>query len=302
MAEWIDLIDPSPDELRSKLPRAVQESALELLVAPARHTDEPRPTLQAHGDYIFGVFLVAIAVPEEDRVFYQEIDVVVTQDVLLSVSKTPPNEHPYDPRPVRESCKPDDEGGMMLYRLVDDIAEHYLDLVDALDGEIDQLEDTVETAPAASTRNRLSDLRHDLLHIRRTLSPTRDAVRRVVDNVIEVEEGKEVFPHEVEIAFNSADDKLLRAFDGLELSRDLIASVRDYLQAKVANDQNEVMKTLTVIASLLLLPTFIVGLYGQNFQHHFPEIHWQLGYLWSWALIVVTTIGQLVFFRRKKWI
>ena len=302
MAEWIDLIDPSPDELRSKLPRAVQESALELLVAPARHTDEPRPTLQAHGDYIFGVFLVAIAVPDEDRVFYQEIDVVVTHDVLLSVSKTPPNEQPYDPRPVRESCKPDDEGGMMLYRLVDDIAEHYLDLVDALDGEIDQLEDTVETAPAASTRNRLSDLRHDLLHIRRTLSPTRDAVRRVVDNVIEVEEDKEVFPHEVEIAFNSAYDKLLRAFDGLELSRDLIASVRDYLQAKVANDQNEVMKTLTVIASLLLLPTFIVGLYGQNFQHHFPEIHWQLGYLWSWALIVVTTIGQLVFFRRKKWI
>src|SRR5438445_3968243 len=302
MAEWIDLIDPSRDELRSKLPRAVQESALQLLLAPARHTDEPRPTLQAHGDYIFGVFLVAIAVPEEDRVFYQEIDVVVTHDVLLSVSKTAPNEQPYDPRPVRESCKPDDEGGMMLYRLVDDIAEHYLDLVDALDGEIDELEDIVETAPAESTRNRLSDLRHDLLHIRRTLSPTRDAVRRVVDNVIEVDEGDEVFPHEVEIAFNSAYDKLLRAFDGLELSRDLIASVRDYLQAKIANDQNEVMKTLTVIASLLLLPTFIVGLYGQNFQHHFPEIHWQFGYGFSWAVIVVTTGIQLWFFRRKRWI
>src|SRR5436190_1443125 len=231
MAEWIDLIDPSPDELRAKLPRAVQESALELLLAPARHTDEPRPTLQAHGDYIFGVFLVAVAVPEEDRVFYQEIDVVVTHDVLVSVSKTPPNEQPYDPRPVRESCQPDDEAGMMLYRLVDDIAEH-----------------------------------------------------------------------DVEIAFNSAYDKLLRAFDGLELSRDLIASVRDYLQAKVANDQNEVMKTLTVIASLLLLPTFIVGLYGQNFQHHFPEIHWQFGYGFSWAVIVVTTGIQLWFFRRKRWI
>ena len=80
------------------------------------------------------------------------------------------------------------------------------------------------------------------------------------------------------------------------------ASVRDYLQAKIANDQNEVMKTLTVIASLLLLPTFIVGLYGQNFQHHFPEIHWRLGYVWSWGLIVVTTAAQLWFFRRKKWI
>jgi magnesium transporter len=302
MAEWIDLIDPSAEELRGKLPRAVQESALELLLAPARHEDEPRPTLQAHGDYIFGIFLVAIAVPHEDRVFYQEVDVVLTHEVLLTVSKTPPGEHPYDPRPVRASCTPDDEAGMMFYRLVDDIAEHYLDLVDALDEEIDELEDTVETAPAAVTRNRLGEIRHDLLHIRRTLSPTRDAVRRIVDNVIEVEQGQEVFPHEVEIAFNSAYDKLLRAFDGLELSRDLIASVRDYLQAKIANDQNEVMKKLTVIASLLLLPTFIVGLYGQNFKHHFPELGWQWGYAFSWALIVVTTVAQLVFFRRKKWI
>jgi magnesium transporter len=302
MAQWVDLIDPTPDELREKLLQKAQESALERLLAPAVEDDEPRPTLQSHGDYVFGVFLVAVAVPEEDRVFYQEVDVVITHDVLVTVSKTPPGEHPYDPRPTRESCKPDDSAGMMFYRLVDDIAEHYLDLVDALDGEIDELEDTVETSPAAATRVRLSELRHDLLHIRRTLAPTRDAIRRVVDNVVEVTEGEEVFPHDVEVAFNSAYDKLLRAFDGLELSRDLIASVRDYLQSKVSNDQNEVMKKLTVIASVLLLPTFIVGNYGQNFKHHFPELGWQWGYAWSWGLIVVTTIAQLVFFKKRKWI
>ena len=302
MAEWIDLIDPTPDELREKLPRELQESALDRLLAPPEHDDEPRPTLQGHGDYIFGVFLVAVAVPDEDRVFYQEVDVVVTHDVLVTVSKTPPGEHPYDPRPARESCRPDDSAGMMFYRLVDDIAEHYLDLIDSLDEEIDQLEDTVETSPAAQTRVRLSELRHDLLHIRRTLAPTRDAIRRVVDNVVEVTDGQEVFPHEVEVAFNSAYDKLLRAFDGLELSRVLIASVRDYLQSKVANDQNEVMKKLTVIASVLLLPTFIVGLYGQNFKHHFPELGWPWGYAWSWGLIVVTTIAQLVFYRKRNWI
>jgi len=272
------------------------------LLAPPQHQDEPRPTLQSHGDYIFGVFLLAVSVPEEDRVFYQEIDVVVTNDILVTVSKTPPGEHPYDPRPARESCRPDDSAGMMFYRLVDDIAEHYLDLIDSLDEEIDQLEDIVETSPAATTRVRLSELRHDLLHIRRTLAPTRDAIRRVVDNVVEVTEGEEVFPHEVEVAFNSAYDKLLRAFDGLELSRDLIASVRDYLQSKVANDQNEVMKKLTVIASVLLLPTFIVGNYGQNFKHHFPELGWQWGYAFAWGLIIVTTAIQLAFFKRKKWI
>src|SRR5215831_9210626 len=301
MAEWIDLIDPTPEELRAKLPAGIHESALTLLEAPPQHADEPRPTLQAHGDYVFGVFLLAIAVPNEDRVFYQEVDVVLTHDVLLTVSKTPPGEAPYDPRPVRESCHPDDEPGMMLYRLVDDIAEHYLDLVDALDDEIDELEDTVETTPATEIRNRIGELRHDLLHIRRTLAPTRDAVRHIVDNVIEVR-GNELFPRDVEIAFNSAYDKLMRAVDGLELSRDLLAGVRDYLQAKVANDQNEVMKKLTVIASVLLVPTFIVGLYGQNFLHHFPELGWRLGYAWSWGLILVTTFLQLWYYRRKKWI
>jgi magnesium transporter len=303
MAEWIDLIDPTPEELREKLPQELYETALDRLLTPAEHTDEPRPTLQSHGDYIFGIFLVAVAVPEEDRVFYQEVDVVVTHDVLVTVSKTPPGEHFYDPRPVRGSCRPDDSAGMMFYRLVDDIAERYLDLVDQLNGEIDEVEDKVETAPAAVTRDRLSELRHDLLRIRRTLAPTRDAIRRVVDNVVEVKEGQaEVFPHDVEVAFNSAYDKLLRAFDGLELSRDLIASVRDYLQTKIANDQNEVTKKLTALASMLLVPTFIVGVYGQNFRHHFPELAWRWGYAWSWGLIVVTTVAQFVFFRRRRWI
>jgi len=146
----------------------------------------------------------------------------------------------------------------------------------------------------------LSELRHDLLHIRRTLAPTRDAVRGIVDNRIELDEG-EVFPHDVEIAFSAAYDKLMRAVDGLELSRDLVAGVRDYHQAKVANDQNEVMKRLTVVASLLLVPTFIVGNYGQNFKN-IPELHWWWGYWYAWALIGVTTLLQLWFFRRKRWI
>ena len=299
-ATWIDLLDPSPEELRAKAPRELEETALERLLAPPEHEDEPRPTLQGHGDYVFGVFLIAVAVPEEDSVYYQEIDLVLTHETLLTVRKTPPGETPYDPRPVRESCQPDDEAGMMLYRLVDDIAEHYLDLVDSLDDEIDELEDRVETQQAELTRARISTLRHDLLHIRRTLSPMRDAVRRVIDGTVEVEDGPEVFPHDVEVAFNAAYDKFLRASDGLDLARDLLAGVRDYQQAKIANDQNDVMKRLTVIAALLLLPTFIVGLYGQNFVN-IPELRWHLGYAYVWGVIVVTTGLQLWWFRRNRW-
>jgi magnesium transporter len=300
-ATWIDLLDPSPDELRGKAPRELEETAIEQLLAPPQHEDEPRPTLVGHGDYVFGVFLVAIAKREEDVVYYQEIDIVLTHDTLLTVRKTPPEGRPAcDVDIVKQSVKPDDSAGMMAYRLIDEIAERYLTLVDDLDEEIDELEDQVESQPATKTRARIGTIRHDLLHIRRTLTPMRDAVRRVIDNTVEVEQGPEVFSHDVEIAFNAAYDKFLRASDGLDLARDLLAGVRDYSQAKIANDQNEVMKRLTVVASLLLLPTFIVGLYGQNFVD-IPELRWHWGYAYVWGLIVGTTALQLWWFRWKRW-
>jgi magnesium transporter len=300
-ATWIDLLDPSLDELREKAPRELEETAMEQLLAPPEHEDEPRPTLQGHGDYVFGVFLIAVADRANDSVYYQEIDIVLTQDTLLSVRKTPPGGMPAcDVGIVRQGVKQSDSAGMMAYRLIDEIAERYLTLVDDLDDEIDELEDLVETQPADKTRARIGSIRHDLLHIRRTLTPMRDSVRRVIDNTVEVEEGPEVFSHEVEVAFNAAYDKFLRASDGLDLARDLLAGVRDYSQAKIANDQNEVMKRLTVIASLLLLPTFIVGLYGQNFVN-IPELHWSFGYGYVWGVIVVTTALQLWWFRRKNW-
>ena len=301
-ATWIDLLDPNADELRAKVPLQLEESAIELLLAPPKHEDEPRPTIQGHGDYVFGIFLVAVAVPDEDDVFYQEIDLVITHETLLTVRKTPPGNRPAcDVAIVRQTIKPDDSAGMMAYRLVNEIAERYLNLVDDLDGEIDELEDLVEFQPAELTRTRISALRHDMLHIRRTLAPMRDAIRRVIDGSVDVEEGEEVFPKEVEVAFNAAYDKLMRALDGLDLSRDLLASVRDYHQSKIANDQNEVMKVLTVVAALVLFPTFVVGVYGQNFVH-MPELHWRLGYAYSWGIIVGSTLVQLWFFRRKKWI
>jgi magnesium transporter len=297
---WIDLIDPSVDELRRHLPERIHATALAALQAPHVHDDEPRPRIESHGDYIFGVFLVPVAVTQEDRLYYQEVDFVATHEVLVSVSKTPPGEHAFDPKPAKEACRDHDEVGMFVYHLVDEIAERYLDLIDDLDDEVDELEDMVEDHPAPTVGKRLRDLRQDLRGIRRTLTPTRDAVHKIVDNRIELDDA-DLFPRDVEIAFGDAYDKLLRATEALESSRDAVAGVRDYIQGKIANDQNDVMKRLTLIASLLLVPTFIVGLYGQNF-HHIPELDWSFGYWWSWAWILGTTLGQLAFFRWKRWI
>jgi magnesium transporter len=305
LAEWIDLLDPSEPALRDAISHEVHDRALEQLLRPTRHDDEPRPRLEGHDHYVFGVFLVPICVREEDRVFYQEVDVIATREQLVTVRKTPETGHPFDLSAAQESIAKEADApvGLMVYRLVDLIAEYFLDLVDALDDEIDELEDGIEQWAATQIRTRISALRHDLAHVRRTVAPTRDAIRRVVDRRIDIGEGPggELLPREIELDFADVYDKLLRAVDGLDLSRDLLSSARDYHQAKIANDQNEVTKALTVIASVLLVPTFIVGLYGQNFRH-IPELRWGFGYWWSWSLIIVTTIAQLIFFRWLGWI
>jgi magnesium transporter len=300
-AHWIDLLDPSPEELEAQLPAAVHDRAMEQLLAPAQHEDEPRPKLEPHGDYVFGVLLVPVLATEAQEIFYQEVDLVVTRDVIVTVRKTPlDGRPPWDPGQAQASCREDDNVAMVAYHLIDNVAECFLDLVDGVNDAIDDLEDHVEEWPSERIRVRLSGLRHDMLHIRRTLSPTRDAVREVIDNRVEFA-GDEVFTHDVELNFGNAYDKLLRAADNLELARDLLAGVRDYHQAQIANEQNDVMKKLTAIASILLLPTLIVGLYGQNFRN-IPELHWGFGYYWSLGLIAVSSLGQILYFRRKGWL
>jgi magnesium transporter len=298
--EWVDLLDPDEETLRRSWSGRIHPLALEDLLEPTTHDDEPRPKLESHGDYVFGVLLVPVEVAAEDRVYYQEVDFVLTEELVLTVRKTPPDGDPLDLAGVHQICDRRLPAGMVAYHLFDQVAESFLDLVDELHDEIDELEDKVEDWTNDRVRRRLSDLRHDLLHIRRTLAPTRDAARRVIDDRVELDTG-ELFPRDVELNFGDTYDKLLRATEGLESARDLIAGVRDYHQSKVANDQNEVMKRLTAVASILLVPTLIVGIYGQNF-HHIPELGWSQGYGFSWALIAVTTMAQIWYFRRKRWI
>ena len=296
---WLDALDPDAATVVALAGGDVHPSALERMQARPRHDDEPRPRLELQDGVVFGVLVVPTFA--DGHVVYQEVDLLVSPTRLVTVRKTPPGGPPLDIEGVRVvALRAGDAPGMCLYRLFDEVAERYLSLIDAFDDGVDELEDRVEEWKATQVRERISELRHDMLHVRRTLAPTRDAARQVLDDRVELE-GDELFPRAIEIHFADAYDKLLRAADGLDLSRDLLAGVRDYHQAKVANDQNEVMKRLTVVASVLLLPTFIVGLYGQNLKG-VPEFGFRYGYAWSWAMIILTTIAQLIYFRRKKWI
>jgi magnesium transporter len=298
-SRWIDLVDPTRDEILHALPGYVDPDVVEALAAAPDPAREPRPLLEGHGRYVFGVLVATRPVSDERIVESLEIDIVATADLLVTVRKSPESGVPFDPAALRPSADDSRPVGELVYRLVDDVAETYLDVLDAVYGHIDDLEDRIDDWRPADVRHRMAELRHELLYRRRTVAATRAAVRRVLDGRVDVGE-HELFPAEIERLFGDTYDTLVRVTEELDVARDLLASVRDHLQAKIAEAQNDVGKKLTVIASLVLVPSFIVGFYGQNFEGVFDKDYWTLGA--SSILIVGSTLVQLVLFRWRRWI
>ena len=296
---WLDLVDPNPEEVLAALPAHVDPEVVEALASPGTGDREPRPLLEGHGSYVFGVLVAMLPLAHEHRIAFQEIGLVATPELLVTVRKTPRDGPAFDPSALHAATESDAPVGILIERLLDDVADTYLDLLDAIYAEIDALEDRIDEMRPSRIRLRLSELRHELLHRRRTVSATMAAVRRVLDGRIEVGDHA-LFPPEIERRFGDTYDTLIRVTEELDIARDLLSGVRDHLQSKIAENQNEVGKKLTVIASLVLVPSLVVGFYGQNFASEFQQGFWTLGV--STGLIIVSTLVQLTLFRWRHWI
>ena len=292
MARWVDLLDPDVATVRGAVPAPVDEATLARLGAPP--TERVRPSVVDLDTVVVATLVVPVVIRDEDRLYVQEVDVVAAPDAVLTIRKTPVGCEPFDAAGARETLGGNPAPLDVVFVIADNVAEGFLAMLDDLDEEIEELEDGIDEWPADRIRMRIAELRRDVLVIRKTLGPTRDAVRKIADGRVTVEGG-------TRFHFTDVYDRLLRASEHLEFSRDLIAALRDHQQAKIATEQNEIVKRLTVTASLLLFPTFWVGVYGQNFEH-MPELAWRHGYLYSWVVIGVVTVLQLAAFRRLRWI
>ena len=297
--QWTDLVDPTGDEIARAVSIAVPRDAMAILAEPPQDEHAPVPLLEAHGSCVLAVLAHPVPGPREEHAEYLELDVLATPTTVLTVRKTGAGGAVAPVDGISARVDGGATAGEIVQAAVDDATDAFLELLDGLYEAIDDLEGDIERLSGAEVRHRISILRNELLRARRASSATRGIARRIVDGRVDVGQS-ELFPSEVEIRFVDTYETLVRVTEELDVARDLLGGVRDYYQAKIAEQQNEVAKTLTVIASLVLVPSLIVGFFGQNFAGEFRDWYWSVGV--SLGLIVATTFVQLALFRWRRWI
>ena len=182
----------------------------------------------------------------------------------------------------------------LLYRLIDINVDSYYTVLDKIGDIIDDIEEDAYENPSNRSFNQIQRLKKEIIFLRKALYPLREAVGRIAKGE------SEYIADECIRYYADIYDHIAHLIDSLDTYKDLTAGLLDIHINAMNTKMNEVMKVLTVISTIFMPLTFIVGVYGMNFDF-MPELKWKYGYLAVWGIMAVIFFGMLSFFRRKKW-
>lgn len=256
-------------------------------------SDTERPTLRADDH---SLFLVAPSVGlGGSKEKYVEVAFFVTQHAVVTVAteEVALLDHWFD----RCQTKPQASGGevaFLVHNLLDAIVDGYFPAVDFLAEEIDGLEEDIYAGRKVNVADALL-LKRRLLELRRQTSPLRDVINGMLRRDVTF------LSTDVRAYFQDIYDHTLRITEIIDMERDILASVIDAHLSIVSNNLNQVMRELTVYATILMSSGLIAGIYGMNF-HRMPELDWAFGYPFAWAAMIGIGVLEFWYFRRKGWI
>ncbi|WP_435117700.1 magnesium/cobalt transporter CorA [Halolamina sp. C58] len=268
--------------------------------------ENTRPKTEEYGDHTFVLLKTTRLSQRDDVAFGKEIH---TQSVGLFVGDgwlvtiAPPDLElvaPTAPAWTRDSSRVADRGADFLaYRVLDAIVDDYFDVLDEIETDIEAVEERVLQDPEPEILEELNGVRRDLLAFRKVAWPAREAVSSLArGDVPQVAESNEKY-------FRDVSDHLVQVVDLIETYRDLTGGSRDIYLNAVSQSTNDVMKTLTVVATIFIPLTFVVGVYGMNFAgtpFAMPELGWTYGYpatMLGMTLVAALLLGH---FRRQGWL
>jgi len=255
-----------------------------------------RPKFEEHDNYLYFV-IKTLQVHEDLRITHEQISLLVFADMVFTFREQADDlftaiRQRLDAPNSRIRALGSD---YLAYAIIDLVVDHYFVLTDTLEDVIENIELELLARPQSHLFSTIAQLKKELVFLRRAITPMREvmlSIQRSESPLIK----KKTHPY-----FRDVLEHCLRVIDTLDTYRDLINGLLDIYLSSVSNRMNEIMKVMTVFATIFIPLTFIVGVYGMNFDH-MPELHWKWGYFFLWGLFFIIPTGLLYFFKRKHWL
>lgn len=254
-----------------------------------------RPKFEAHDDYLFLVVKTMRSDPSL-TIHHEQISLLLFRDMLFTFRET--SDELFAPLKQRLANAKGRIRALgtdyLAYVIIDAVVDNYFALADTLEEVLEAVEIELLAQPQTQTFLTMQLLKRQLVFIRRSVTPLREvllAVERSETTLIQ----EKTMPY-----FRDVFDHILRVIDTMDSFRDLINGVLDIYLTSASNRTNEIMKVLTVFASIFIPLTFLVGIYGMNFDY-MPELHWRWSYPILWGLFVLIPAVLLLLFKKKRW-
>ncbi len=262
-----------------------------------------RPKTDDFGNSVFLVLDLFAVVPGADVLAREQVSLVLQEGLVLSVRERSSAVF----EPVRERLKSDgarlrgQPADYLAYALVDAVVDQLFPVLEWFGERIEDVEQGIMDEPDPGDLNALHVLRRELLLLRKSTWPLRDVLARLQRS----ESG--LVHDETRIYLRDVGDHVALCLDIIETYREMVASLTELYLSAVSNRLNEVMKVLTIIATIFIPLSFIAGVYGMNFDPaagplSMPELRWALGYPFALLLMAGTAAALLLFFRRRSWL
>lgn len=268
-----------------------------LVLEDILNTDQ-RPKMEDYGDYIYTVLKMLYHNDESDGVVTEQISLVLGPNFVISFQEGKKGDV-FDP--VRERIR-NGKGRIrsmgadyLAYSLIDSIVDNYFIILETLGEKIEFLEEELVTNPRPETVQTIHDLKRAMIFLRKSVWPLREVVSGL-------ERGESPLIQEsTGIYLRDVYDHTIQVIDAVETFRDMLSGMLDIYLSSISNRMNEVMKVLTIIATIFIPLTFIAGVYGMNFRY-MPELERPWAYPMVWLIMLAIGVLMLIYFRRKRWL
>lgn len=294
MVSWLNIIGLHDTEVMQKIGK---HFGIHSLVIEDILNTEQRPKIEIYDNYIFVSLKMLTYDTTLKEIQDEQMSLILGKHFVLSFQEREGDVL----EPLRDRLKtgagrlrkmgPD----YLMYAIMDIIIDHYFYVLECMDDEINQLEDKVINTPDQEYLQRIHYLKRELVNLRRSVWPMREVVSALTrDEYHLIKETTEPFLRDLY-------DHVFSISEMIEALRDMVTGLMDVYLSNVSNRMNEVMKVLTIIATIFIPLSFLAGIYGMNFEF-MPELKWHYSYFILWGFIIIVAGGMVYYFRRKKWL